>query len=427
MIRKLCHGFYRDYEKVRAGVKAMTLKVSKFQALGRSSLLMLLLCAVISLFFSTCRWHRSSAGTPSIPQISLVLTAGGFSHPVHITHAGDGSGRLFVVEQGGLIKIIQNGTALPTPFLDVSSLLKSSAGEQGLLSVAFPPGYGASKQYFYIDYTSVQGVGDTVIARYHTTADSNTADPASGQTLLVVVQPFTNHNGGQLAFGHDGYLYIGMGDGGGGGDPSNNAQNPLSLLGKILRIDVESQPDGYSAPSSNPFIGIAGYRPEIWALGLRNPWRFSFDRETGDLYIADVGQGSYEEVNMQPALSAGGENYGWNIMEGFHCYNSASCNQTGMTLPIAEYGHSLGDCSVTGGFVYRGQEFSALQGVYIYGDHCSGRIWGLKRAGGALENKLILDSSLLISTFGEDEAGNLYVADHGAGAIYKIIVPPSVP
>jgi glucose/arabinose dehydrogenase len=397
--------------------------VPKWRLLVRSFTMLLLFCATIPLSFNACRGRQSSSGTPDIPNISLVLTAGGFSHPVHITHAGDGSSRLFIVEQGGLIKIIKNGSSLPTPFLDVSSLLKSSDGEQGLLSVAFPPGYGTDRQYFYIDYTGNQGVGDTVIARYHTTADPDIADPASGQTLLVVVQPFTNHNGGQLAFGHDGYLYIGMGDGGSGGDPLNNAQNPISLLGKILRIDVESQLDSYIAPPSNPFIGNAGYRPEIWALGMRNPWRFSFDRETGDFYIADVGQNSYEEVNVQPAFGTGGENYGWNIMEGFHCYSSASCNQTGLTLPVVEYGHSQGDCSITGGFVYRGQEFSALQGVYIYGDYCSGRIWGLRQAGGAWENKLILDSVLLISTFGEDEAGNLYVADHAAGDIYKIIVP----
>jgi len=394
--------------------------VPKWRLLVRSFTLLLLLCAIIPISFNACRGHQSSSATPAIPQLSLVPTAVGFTHPVHITHAGDGSGRLFIVEQGGLIKIIKNGAALPKPFLDISSLLISSAGEQGLLSVAFPPGYGADKQYFYIDFTGTQGVGDTVIARYYTTADPDIADPASGQTLLVVVQPFTNHNGGQLAFGPDGYLYIGMGDGGGGGDPSNNAQNTLSLLGKILRIDVESQLDQYSSPPSNPFIGNVGYRPEIWALGLRNPWRFSFDRETGDLYIADVGQNLYEEVNIQPAASAGGENYGWNIMEGFHCYNSASCNQAGLTLPVAEYGHSLGDCSITGGFVYRGLEFPPLQGVYLYGDYCSGRIWGLKRTGGTVSITLMLESNLLISTFGEDEAGNLYVADHAAGDIYRI-------
>jgi glucose/arabinose dehydrogenase len=309
--------------------------VPKGQLLVRSFTLVLLLCATIPFAFNACRGHQSSSETPAIPQLSLVPIAEGFTHPIHITHAGDGSGRLFIVEQGGLIRIIKNGSLLTTPFLDVSSLLKSSDGEQGLLSVAFPPGY-ADKQYFYIDYTGTQGVGDTVIARYHTTADPDIADPASAQTLLMIVQPFTNHNGGQLDFGPDGYLYIGMGDGGSGGDLLNNAQNPLSLLGKILRIDVESILDPYISPPTNPFIGNAGYRPEIWALGLRNPWRFSFDRETGDIYIADVGQNLYEEVNIQPAASAGGENYGWNIMEGFHCFSSASCNQSGLTLPVVE-------------------------------------------------------------------------------------------
>jgi glucose/arabinose dehydrogenase len=400
--------------------------VPKWRSWVRPLTSLLLLCAAIPFSFNACRGHGSSSAAPEIPQLSLVPIAGGFIHPVHITHAGDRSGRLFIVEQGGLIKVIKNGSSLPTPFLDVSSLLISSAGEQGLLSVAFPPGY-AKKQYFYIDYTGTQGVGDTVIARFYTTADADIADPASAQTLLVVVQPFTNHNGGQLAFGPDGYLYIGMGDGGDAGDPLNNSQNPLSLLGKILRIDVEPNLDPYISPPGNPFIGNAGYRPEIWALGLRNPWRFSFDQLTGDLYIADVGQNLYEEVNIQPAASAGGENYGWNIMEGFHCYNSASCNQSGLTLPVVEYGHAQGDCSITGGFVYRGGEFSALQGVYIFGDYCSGRIWGLRRTGGAWENKLMLDSALLISTFGEDEAGNLYVADYATGAIYKIIVPSAVP
>lgn len=401
----------------------MTKRISKRRLLHRSFILLLVLCATVPLPFNACKRHGSSAlGTPA-PQLSLALIAGGFSHPVHITHAGDGSGRLFIVEQGGVIKIVKNGTVLPAPFLDVSPLLKSSAGEQGLLSIVFPPGYGSSKHYLYTNYTGTQGVGDTVIARFQTTVDPDIADPASGQPLLVIPQPFTNHNGGQLAFGPDGYLYIGMGDGGSGGDPFNNAQNPLSLLGKILRIDVESQADPYSTPPTNPFIGNAGYRPEIWALGLRNPWRFSFDRETGELYIADVGQNLYEEVDIQPVSSAGGENYGWNIMEGFHCYNSTSCNRTGLTLPVAEYGHFPGNCSITGGFVYRGTEFPALQGVYLYGDFCSGRIWGLKRTGATVSSTLMLESNLAISTFGEDEAGNLYVADHGAGTIYKIGPP----
>ena len=199
-----------------------------------------------------------------------------------------------------------------------------------------------------------------------------------------------------MVFGPDRYLYIGTGDGGSGGDPFNNAQNTQSLLGKMLRIDVESNPGaGYSVPATNPFTGKEGYRPEIWAAGLRNPWRFSFDRQTGDLYIADVGQGGYEEIDLQPASSRGGENYGWDIMEGRHCYNSSSCNQSGLTLPVAEYEtHVEGNCSVTGGFVYRGKEFPSLQGVYLYGDYCSGRIWGLRQAGGVWENKLVLDTEL---------------------------------
>jgi glucose/arabinose dehydrogenase len=348
----------------------------------RSLALFLVLGLVLILAFSACRARKSTLA-PAFPNISLVLTAGGFAQPIGIAHAGDGSGRLFIVEQGGLVKIIKNGTVVATPFLNVSSLLKSSAGEQGLLGIAFPRGYGPGKNYLYTNYTGTQGIGDTVIARFQTTVDPDVADSTSGQTLLTVIQPFANHNGGQLAFGPDGYLYIGMGDGGSGGDPFNNAQNPLSLLGKVLRIDVESQSGAYSIPSSNPFAGNAAYRPEIWALGLRNPWRFSFDRGTGDLFIADVGQNLYEEVNAQSAASGGGENYGWNIMEGLHCYATTTCDRTGLTLPVAEYGHSLmGDCSITGGFVYRGGEFPVLQGVYLYGDYCSGRIWGLRRAGG---------------------------------------------
>jgi glucose/arabinose dehydrogenase len=390
----------------------------------RSLALFLVLGLVLFSALYACRSRNSTTQAPAIPDISLVPTAGGFTQPIGIAHAGDGSGRLFIVEQGGLVRIIKNGTVITTPFLDVSSLLKSGAGEQGLLGIAFPPGYGPGKNYLYTNYTGTQGVGDTVIARFQTTLDPDVADPASGQTLLTVVQPFANHNGGQLAFGPDGYLYIGMGDGGSGGDPNNNAQNPSSLLGKLLRVDVESQPSGYLIPPNNPFAGNAAYRPEIWAVGLRNPWRLSFDRSTGDLFIADVGQALYEEVNVQPAASGGGENYGWRIMEGLHCYNAATCDQAGLTLPIVEYAHSLlGECSITGGHVYRGVEFPVLQGVYLYGDYCSGRIWGLRRSGGVWENKLLLDSALNISTFGEDEAGNLFVADHGSGNIYKIIVP----
>jgi glucose/arabinose dehydrogenase len=383
-----------------------------------------LLCVLLaSCSLGSCSGKSTSSQNTNVPDISLTLVASGFTHPLGITHAGDNSGRIFIIEQGGLVKIIKGGVVLPAPFLDVSGLLKSASGEQGLLGIAFPPGYGPAKPYMYIDYTGTQGTGDTVIARFTASANSDVVDPASEQTLLTVVQPFTNHNGGQIAFGSDGYLYIGLGDGGSGGDPFKNAQNPGVLLGKLLRIDVGAGTGPYTVPGTNPFVGNAAYRPEIWSLGLRNPWRFSFDRVTGDLYIADVGQNSYEEVDYQPASSVGGENYGWNIMEGLHCYNTASCDTMGLTLPLVEYDHSGGNCSITGGYVYRGAQFPSLQGVYFYGDYCSGRIWGMKRAGTTFSTRLLLDSGMLISTFGEDEAGEIYVADHGAGNIYRITAP----
>jgi glucose/arabinose dehydrogenase len=357
---------------------------------------------------------NSQIAQASLPRISLTKVVGGLTQPVHITHAGDRSGRLFVVEQTGRIRIVTNGVLLNQPFLDITNRV-SCCGEQGLLSVAFPPNY-ASKNYFYVNYTNV--AGDTVVARYLITS-RNVADPNSEKILLTIKQPFANHNGGQLAFGPDGYLYIGMGDGGGVGDPQNNAQNPASLLGKILRIDVESGVTPYAIPPTNPFIRTNAYRGEIWALGLRNPWRFSFDRWTGNLYIADVGQGVYEEVNVQSASSPGGENYGWRLMEGAHCYNSNICNQTGLVLPVVEYDHSLG-CSVTGGMVYRGRAYRPLWGTYFYGDFCSGRIWGLRRLGQGWQSDLLITTPYRISTFGEDQAGNLYIADITNGNIFLI-------
>jgi hypothetical protein len=261
------------------------------------------------------------------------------------------------------------------------------------------------------------------------TADPDVADPNSEEILLAVPQPFANHNGGQLAFGPDGFLYIGKGDGGSGGDPFNNAQNPASLLGKILRIDVESGVIPYAIPPSNPFVQTPGSRGEIWALGLRNPWRFSFDRQTGDLFIADVGQSAFEEVDFQPAGSAGGQNYGWRIMEGAHCFGDPACSQAGLALPVAEYDHAQG-CSITGGFVYRGSAFPRMQGVYFYADFCSGRFWGMKRDGAAWQNTLLLTEPHSISSFGEDEAGDIYAADLAAGAVYEIVAPnrpPSAP
>ena len=355
-----------------------------------------------------------TAETPSSfpPTISLTRIAGGFVQPVAITHAGDGSGRLFVAEQGGLIRILLSGVVAPVPFLDITGLVTPSGGEQGLLGLAFPPGFN-TRRTFYVNYTNRTGVGNTVIARYGLTADANRADPASRQELLNIVQPFANHNGGQLAFGPDGQLYIGTGDGGSGGDPLGNGQSIATLLGKLLRIDVLSGISPYAIPIGNPFGN------EIWAYGLRNPWRFSFDRLTGDLYLADVGQSLVEEVNFQPAGLGAGANYGWNIMEGSRCFGSPACSNAGLTLPVAEYLHGNGDCSVTGGYVYRGSA-AALKGIYFYGDFCSGRIWGLRRTATGFETALLIDTTFSISTFGEDEAGELYVADYGTGDIYRI-------
>jgi glucose/arabinose dehydrogenase len=276
------------------------------------------------------------------PEIELVKYSGGTINPVHITHAGDGSKRLFVVEQAGRIRIVKNGFLLNTPFLDISQHVKC-CGEQGLLSVVFPPEY-ENKGYFYVNYTR-EPSGNTFVSRFFVTDNPDIADPDSEDMVLSVDQPFAVHNGGQLAFGPDGYLYIGMGDG--GGASQNRAQSAGLLLGKMLRIEVESGVTPYAIPSDNPFIQATGFRGEIWALGFRNPWRFSFDEQTGDLYIGEVGEGSFEEVDFQPASSAGGENYGWDIMEGAHCFNSSRCNQTGLVLPVVEYSHSEG-CSITG-------------------------------------------------------------------------------
>ena len=364
-------------------------------------------------------------GSPltAAPQIELQPVVSGLANPVAITDAGDGSGRLFITLQAGQIVIFDGTRILSTPFLDISALV-SSGGERGLLSVAFHPNYG-NNGLFFVDYTNT--AGDTVIARYSVSQDPNVADPGSAAVLLTIQQPFANHNGGQLQFGPDGYLYIGMGDGGSGGDPLNNGQNLGTLLGKLLRINVNGA-SPYAIPGDNPLVGVAGALPEIWAYGLRNPWRFSFDRSTGDLFIGDVGQDSWEEVDFQPAGSPGGQNYGWNVMEGNHCFNPPSnCNSTGLTLPILEYAHGSGDsigCSISGGYRYRGTRNTDLTGIYFYGDSCTGRIWGASQQGnGAWTTAELLDTSLSITTFGEDEAGEIYVAHYAPtdGAIYRIV------
>ena len=338
-----------------------------------------------------------------LPPLEAVRLLTGFRAPVHVTHAGDG--RLYIVEKGGAIRTVKSGAVESEVFLDIQNRV-SRGDEQGLLSVAFPPGYTA-KRYFYVNYTNLKG--DTTISRFRLRDGAQTADPASETIVLTIAQPYENHNGGQIAFSpKDGYLYIGMGDGGGYGDTDRNGQNTLSMLGKMLRIDVEGGAGPYGIPADNPFAGVPGYEPAIWALGLRNPWRFSFDRETGGLYIGDVGQDLYEEIDFQPASSAGGENYGWNIAEALHCYADPFCgNHTGFTSPVVEYDHDEG-CSVTGGNVYRGSRFPGLAGIYFFSDYCTGRLWGLRRDGDTWVRQLYFATGLPIVSFGEDDGGELY-------------------
>jgi glucose/arabinose dehydrogenase len=346
------------------------------------------------------------------PNVIFEPIATGLVDPVSITHAGDS--RLFITLQIGQIVIWDGTRILPDPFLDIRSLTVAS-GERGLLSVAFHPQY-AQNGFFFVNYTDRQG--DTVIERYRVSSNPNRADASTAKRVLFIDQPYPNHNGGQLQFGPDGYLYIGMGDGGSAGDPENRAQNRSTLLGKMLRIDVNGDP--YVVPPSNPYASGSGGLPEIWASGLRNPWRFSFDRASGDLWIADVGQGSWEEVNLQRATSIGGENYGWDVLEGTRCFNSVTCTRTGMVDPVIEYNHSGGACSVTGGYVYRGTRSPRLEGMYMYGDYCNGRIWGARNLGSGWTSTLLADTNFNISTFGEDVNGEHYVADH-SGEIYLIV------
>lgn len=371
--------------------------------------------------------NNSSPPLASLPKIKLTAVATGLMEPTFITNAGDGSDRLFVTEKAGKIQIIENGK--PKVFLDISDRV-STAGEQGLLSVAFPSSYSTTRR-FYVDYAN--RAGDIVISRFQTSATNpNDANEASEQVLLTIPHPNAqNHYGGQLAFDASDYLYISTGDGGSRGDPPGNAQNPKSLLGKILRLDVESPNVGtYAIPSSNPFTAASdpqnNVRDEIWSLGLRNPWRFSIDAPTGNFYIADVGQNLYEEINFQPG-SAGGQNYGWNLLEGNSTYpdDSKVVNRAGLTPPVFVYDRSQGQ-SITGGYVYRGSTIAGLQGTYIYSDFVSGNIWGLRQTStGGWDNQLLVDSPYLISTFGQDEKSNLYLTDfygngETKGVIYKI-------
>ena len=361
-----------------------------------------------------------AAYNPNGVAIALHQVVGTFDHPVLVTSPRDGSHRLFVVEQTGRVKIIQSGAVRATPFMNLSSIV-SQNGERGLLGLAFHPSFKTNGKV-YVDYTNL--AGNTVIAEYRVTTNANVVTTSTARRLLTISQPYANHNGGGIAFGPDGFLYIGMGDGGSGGDPGNRAQSLGTLLGKMLRIDVNGRTStkAYRIPSTNPYVGRTGL-DEIWSRGLRNPWRWSFDRLTGDLWIGDVGQDRYEEIDRSTAASGRGRaaNYGWRVMEGRHCYSPATnCSKTGKVLPIVEYGHTAG-CSVTGGYVYRGAAYAVLKGGYFFGDYCSGTIWTISSTASSPATRVaLLNTGFSISSFGQDDAGELYVTDWSGGHIYKI-------
>lgn len=372
-----------------------------------------------------CTSEPSGGGNEGPPStgIELQLVGNTFDFPVFLTSPPGDASRLFVVEKDGLIRIQESGGIRPTPFLDLTAIT-TKGSEQGLLGMAFAPDYATSGRFF-VSYTtnSPAPAGKSVIARYHVSADPNVADPVADATVIEADQPYSNHNGGMIAFGPDGFLYIGLGDGGSGGDPDGHGQDRTELLGSLLRLDVSGAT--YTIPPGNPFAGTAGLRGELWNYGLRNPWRFSFDRQTDDLYIGDVGQGSLEEVDVQSAASAGGENYGWNRMEGFSCYNRSTCNKTGLTRPMLDYGHGPG-CSVTGGYVYRGSAIPQVQGVYFYSDYCDGTIRSFVYQNGRATHKTSwpdADPNGSVTSFGEDSSGELYVLTSG-GSVYKIIAAP---
>ncbi len=368
-----------------------------------------------------------STALASDPPDDLALTAfeSGFTRPIALRHAGDGSGRLFVVEQGGTIRVVENGAIVDLPFLDLSTVVDTGGNEQGLLGLAFHPDY-ANNGFFYVNYTYDPGANPdrTRVARYQVSAGNpNQADPGSATTILDFQQNGPNHNGGDLHFGPDGLLYIASGDGGGSEDKDDLAQSLDTLLGKMLRIDVDAAVP-YAVPAGNPFVLVAAALDEIWAYGLRNPWRFSFDRSTGDLFIGDVGQYATEEIDHQPASSPGGENYGWSCMEGDDTPNYNPCDGTALTSPILVYDHNP-ECSVTGGYVYRGN-IGGLHGRYVFGDYCSGVIWFATNQNGSWSAVEWADTALRISAFGEDEAGELYAVDLAEGEIFKFTSPSSI-
>ena len=358
----------------------------------------------------------TEASTSASMEVEQVFPDVSFSRMVHLTYADDDTDRLFLVLQPGRIMAFPNrDDATATEFLDIRQRVSDSGNEEGLLGMAFAPDFRETG-HFYLSYTAANP-RRSIVSRFSVSSDDpNRGDPDSEFILLVVPQPYANHNGGHIVFGPDGYLYVGLGDGGSSGDPQGNAQDLTTLLGTILRIDVQdaSTVQRYRVPPDNPFVGrTEGVRQEIWAYGLRNPWRFNFDRETGALWAGDVGQNRYEEVDL---ILPGG-NYGWNTMEGFHCFRADSCNQEGLALPIVEYANPDQGCSVTGGYVYRGSRLPSLQGAYVYGDYCSGTIWALRYE--LLEHRVLAETSLRIAAFAEGPGGELYILSFD-GKIYRL-------
>jgi glucose/arabinose dehydrogenase len=390
--------------------------------MGRSRPLLILTLSLIGLApASAC--GSDSTGIVGPPDgtaaVGLEPVATGLNNPLYLTSPPEENDRLFIVEQAGTIRIVKAGTLLPDPFLDISDRV-SSGGERGLFALAFDPAY-ASNGRFVVHYTDPSG--NTRLSVFHVSADPDRADPLSETIVLTAQQPFPNHNGGQILFGPDGYLYMGLGDGGGGGDTQGNGQRITDLLGDILRLDLSS---GTSAvpPADNPFVGRTDAEPAVWSYGLRNPWRFSFDRATGDLYIADVGQNAWEEVDVATAAAGIGKgvNYGWNRMEGTHCFGASSCDTNGLALPVLEYDHGQG-CSITGGYVYRGAAIPALQGHYFYGDYCGGWVRSFRVQDGQAVDQAqwpTLAPGGPVLSFGEDQAGELYVLSAN-GTVFRIV------
>ena len=354
---------------------------------------------------STTATPASTTTFPDPNAYTWQMIISGLQRPVDLQP--DGSGRLFVIEKSGRIRIIQNDQLIETPFLDITDRVGSGGNEQGFLGLAFHPQY-AQNGRFFVNYTDK--LGDTVLARFQVSSDPNVADPKSEVKILGVDQPFANHNGGGLVFGPDGFLYAGLGDGGSQGDPFGNAQNTGVVLGKILRLNVDSA-EPYAVPADNPFGN------EVWVYGLRNPWRFSFDKLTSDLYIGDVGQNTWEEIDFLPAGSPGGTNYGWNFREGAHDYKGGG--PAGMVDPVAEYSHPEGGCSVTGGYVYRGS-MPEWNGIYLYADYCTGMIWGLIQSDGGWQSQALFDLDVTITSFGQDSSGELYILSD-SGGVFRLV------